>query len=174
MCRAICLNAILIVLLLPSYVSAGINLPWSSTYNCAEWKFTDGAPNCDGIDRYGNYSVTYQGTTRYEEITSAANNPSGGGGRGQRHYIGYGAGDGNFIMTGGMKISFNTTQTKVWIRWYQRWESGFTTNWHTFKNLFFRDSSAVSVQRAASFCRIGGDSMLLADGPGRSRSGSRG
>ena len=111
-------------------------------YNCPEWTYTDGAPDCDGIAKYGGYSVTYQGATHYEEITSAANNPAGGGGRGQRHYIGYGSGDGSFIMTGGMKISFPSTQTRLWIRWYQRWEPGFTTNWHTFKNLFFRSSSA--------------------------------
>src|SRR5437867_9355689 len=66
-----------------------ITLPWSTTYNCLEmvqgtspWNAYP-APLCDSIQSFGGWTANGQG----EQITSAANNPGGGGGRGQRQWV---------------------------------------------------------------------------------------
>jgi hypothetical protein len=96
--------------------SAGVDLPWSTTYDCAEWEYGESL-DCDGLDSHGADQQCGYG----ERITSAANYSSGGGGRGQRHLVA----SGDDQNTGGLKISFNQSQTEIWIRWYMRYESGF-------------------------------------------------
>lgn len=147
----------IVLLFLPLQSHAVITMPFSTTYDCDEWTTYSATLDCDGIGKKGSYTVTYDGSTHYEEIISAANNPAGGGGRGQRHYIGTGSG-GSFIMTGGLTFTFPSTQRKLWIRWYQRWEAGFTTNWNTYKQFFFRDTGA---QRQAVFHFDGDGSIDL-------------
>ncbi len=56
-----------------------------------------------------------------EQITTAANNPSGVGGRGQRHWNR----DGSNANSGGLAITFNSAQTEIWMRWYMRYQAGF-------------------------------------------------
>ncbi len=104
--------------------NAGIDLPWSTTFNCNEWNGGPGSqdPYCDGISKSGDWSCTTCDPPKYEQITSAANYPLGGGGRGQRHWIG----DGRNINSGSLAIHFNTPQTEWWIRFYMRHQKGFT------------------------------------------------
>ena len=110
---------------LPPSVSAGITLPFSTTYNCPEQQQGSTNPfwvTCDGISKAGDWT-TKNGSK--EQITSAANYPGGGGGRGQRHRIGdSGAPVNNTNNSGGVSFSFNTRHNEVYIRFYVRWEAG--------------------------------------------------
>ena len=63
-----------------------ITLPFSTTYDCAEQTQFDGIwVTCQGLGRAGDWTTKNGGK---EQISSAANYPGGGGGRGQRHWIG--------------------------------------------------------------------------------------
>src|SRR3989304_8335453 len=113
---------LMLVTFYPDISLSAVNLPWSTTYNCPEWTQSDGlyppAINCDGLTGYGGW-VTRDG--KEEQITSAANYPGGGGVRGQRQWVG----DGTNNNSGGIKITFNSPQPELWIRWYMRYELGF-------------------------------------------------
>src|SRR5688500_1127099 len=89
--------------LLPVPALALINLPWSTTFNCPEWNQSLGLlasiVKCNGLAGGGAWTSS---AGSKEQITSAANNPSGGGGRGQRSWIGDGVNNGS----GGMSVSF--------------------------------------------------------------------
>ncbi len=56
-----------------------------------------------------------------EQITTEANHSSGGGSKGQRHWLG----DGVNVNSGGTAVEFTTGQTEIWIRWYMRFQTGF-------------------------------------------------
>ena len=100
--------------------NAAVNLPWSTTYNCADW--TQGQTlNCDGLGTHGGWT-TSNGSR--EQITAAANYQGGSGGRGQRHWLG----DGVNNISGGLSVSFASPQSEIWIRWYMRYEQGFQWN----------------------------------------------
>ena len=117
--RLISINFLLITVF-PWIAFAGIDLPWSTTYNCSDWtKFTESI-NCDGVQKAQNIAIS----GHYEEITGAANNPNGAGGKGQRHYVG----DGTNSMSGGTSVFFNKPQPELWIRWYMRYKEGFKWN----------------------------------------------
>ena len=107
----------------PNNAFADVNLPWSTTYNCNDWTQSMGLfnVNCDGLTGYGGWT-TVNGAE--EQITAAANNPAGGGGKGQRHW----AGDGPTNNSGGLRIVFLTHQPELWVRWYMRYELGFQWN----------------------------------------------
>jgi len=118
-------------MIFPITAAAGVDLPWSTTYNCSDWnRFSDNL-SCNGISKMGSWTVSPEGY--HEQITAAANHPGGGGGKGQRHWVGNGTNN----NSGSIKIDFNQPQSKFWMRWYQRWEAGFTSNWDTFKNVWF-------------------------------------
>ena len=116
----------LVLVLFPSVSFAVVNLPWSTTYNCNEWKTSDGQnPNCDGLWEGGGWTCDNgDGTHEEEQITAAANYSSGGGGKGQRHWLG----DGVNNISGGMSASFLSSQPEIWVRWYMRYEQGFEWN----------------------------------------------
>jgi hypothetical protein len=80
---------------------------------------------CDDLAPNGDYTCSWQ--DKEEQITAEANNPSGGGGKGQRKWLGDGVNDGS----GGTKVNFNTPQSDVWIRWYARFQPGF--KWSTYE-----------------------------------------
>jgi hypothetical protein len=92
---------------------AAVPLPWSTTYNCPDWKQSDGlyppAINCDGLTGYGDWTTS---DGKEEQITAAANYP-GGGGKGQRHWLG----DPLANNSGGTKIEWTSPQPEIWIRW---------------------------------------------------------
>lgn len=94
---------------------------WSTTYDCADWKTSDGFDiGCDGLKKSGD--IKCQPGNVEEQITAAANNPNGGGGKGQRHWLG----DGHNILSGGTQLLFTTPQSEIWVRWYTKYPLGFT------------------------------------------------
>ena len=103
---------------LPAFAAAKVTLPFSTTYNCAEQaQGAAGWVNCDGLMAYGSWT-TINGSP--ERITSAANYPGGGGGRGQRHAIGMQT---QPDLSGSLKVEFAEEQ-ELYIRYYVRWEAG--------------------------------------------------
>jgi hypothetical protein len=113
-------------LVFPPTTSAVVNLPWSTTYNCPDWKSSDGQnPGCDGLWAGGGWTCDNgDGTVREEQITALANYPGGAGGKGQRHWLG----DGVNNTSGGVWASFPAPQSELWVRWYMRYEHGFEWN----------------------------------------------
>jgi hypothetical protein len=114
---------------------AGINLPWSTTFNCSDWNKYSDPLNCDNISKKGAW--TAEPGAYNEQITQSANYPGGAGGKGQRHWIG----DGTNNNSGSIQINFNSSQKRFWMRWYQRWQAGFSPNWDTFKNVWFEPNN---------------------------------
>ncbi len=99
---------------------------WQTTYDCPEssqtqW-FSSTPLSCDGLGRAGGWYPNSD-TAHGEQITSAANHPGGGGGRGQRHWIG----DGTNVGSGGTNINFVRTP-ELWLRAYVRYQPGFQWN----------------------------------------------
>ena len=88
---------------------AAVPLPWSTTYNCPDWTQSDGlngVVQCDGLTGEGGWTCDNgDGTVREEHITVLANYPGGGGGKGQRHWLG----DGINNISGGMRISLTSS-----------------------------------------------------------------
>jgi len=114
-----------------SQAEAGVNLPWSTTYDCPDWTAYNQSLNCDGLDK-GLDSTTANG--HQEEILSIGNNPNGGGGKGQIHYMDNGVNN----NTGGTAIYFNTPTKELWVRWYMKYQQGFKWNpLHYDKYLYF-------------------------------------
>lgn len=139
---------IIVVLSSSSLAYGGISLPWSTTYNCSDWLQYSDSLNCDGLSRAGGWTTA---SGDYEQITVAANNPNGDGGKGQRHWIGPGTNN----NSGGTRVSFNTPQTNIWIRWYMRWQSGFG-DFSTFKVLYLYPSSGTGAVFHVGTPGIGG------------------
>ncbi len=112
-----------ILVFYPVISYGAVNLPWSTTYNCADWTQSNGLynVNCDGLTGHGSW-ITSDG--KEEQITSAANYPGGGGGKGQRHWLG----DAPVDNSGGTRIEFASSQSELWIRWYTRFQIGFQWN----------------------------------------------
>ncbi len=107
----------------PNISQANIDLSsgyWETTFDCAEQDVLSGF-SCDGLTRYLGTN-TSNTCGNYEQITSAANNPTGTGGRGQRHWYN----DGTNLGSGGTQFSFSTVQSEFWYRWYMRYPLGFT------------------------------------------------
>ncbi len=104
---------------------AQVSLLWQTTFNCPEWDQSMGISksqvNCDGLSGWGSWTTS---AGDKEQITSAANYPGGAGGRGQRHWVGPGTNN----NSGGLSLSFPSTLSQVWIRWYMRYQAGFTWN----------------------------------------------
>src|SRR4030066_420726 len=101
---------------------AVVTLPWSTTYNCPDWTQSDGVPSCDGLLDYGGWTCDNgDGTREEEQITIAANYPSGGGGKGQRSWDG----DGINNNSGATRLPLTNPQPELWIRFYMRYPLGF-------------------------------------------------
>ena len=127
----------------PAAVKAAVTLPWSTTFNCADWDQSVGLGskdvNCDGISGWGGWGCSDSTGSKVEQITSAANNPSGGGGKGLRHW----EGDGQNNNSGGMSLSFTSVQNEVWVRWYMRYEKGFKWNPLVYEKWLLFDMSTI-------------------------------
>lgn len=148
----------LLCIFFPCVAAAAIDLPWSTTYNCADWNQFSDPLNCDGISKKGSWTATPGSYS--EQITSAANYPGGDGGKGQRHWVG----DGTNNNSGSIQINFNTNQSRIWMRWYQRWQSGFTSNWDTFKNVWFEANTSSRMVFHTGRPGIGGIDLNPPDG----------
>ena len=179
-----CALIILFTIIFTPVSFAAVSLPWSTTYNCADWAQADlyavaGQPwvasplNCDGVVDYGGW-LTSNGSK--EQVTLAANNPGGGGGKGQRHWLG----DGQTVNSGGTKIEFSS-QSEFWMRWYMRFEQGFQwANPAGYKILYFNVGEQGSITplfygynklalpsgASGSYCASTGVNCYSADGTG--------
>ena len=110
---------------------AAIDLPWSTTYDYGEWEWSPSnyhPPNYPEMDRTLDTSCGGHG----EQFTTAANMIAGGGGRGQRHWVG----DGTNNNSGGINVVFTPTP-EIWIRWYMRYESGFAWDALNYDKILF-------------------------------------
>jgi len=126
-----------LILICPHKVLAAVSIPWSITFDCDEWLHDGrGGPKCDSL-------VIASDSRTGTRITTAANYPGGGGGRGLRQYLG----DGTNQQTSGLYVTF-PSQSSIWIRWYMRYEEGFawTGNWPGYdKWLYIRNSAGKNV-----------------------------
>ncbi len=131
------------VLLSSKYSYAVISLPWSSTFNygaCSQ-RGAGGLPDCgttapDGI-YYDWGAMLLNG--KPTEVVAAANNPAGGGGNGHRVWVG----DGDNVLSGTVMVEFPSTQKEIWVRWYERYQSGFQWNPMGYsKELYFSTAGA--------------------------------
>lgn len=113
------------------------SLPWSTTFNCAEWDQAKNGYNsvgCDGITQtVGDWYADGHG----EQITSAANNSGGEGGRGQRHWFGdSGNGTATAPGSGGLLLEL-PSPTNFYIRFYFRFQSGLPINALEYWKVFY-------------------------------------
>lgn len=122
------LPVIAMILLSATPADAAVTLPWTTTYNCGDWTRTANGlynVNCDSLKGAGAWDCTNSdSTTEEEQITSAANNPGGDGGSGQRHWEGPGVNN----NSGGLAVDFLNTQSDLRIRWYMKFAAGFAWN----------------------------------------------
>lgn len=88
---------------------------------------------------YWSIAGDFSGGTTYvwEQITSAANYSSGGGGRGQRHWMADGNNGGTAPMSGGMIWTISNPSTNIWIRFYFRVQSGVAINTIKYWKIFY-------------------------------------
>jgi len=111
----------------PTAQSVGA-IVWQTTFNCPEWNqsagILDAAVCLAGDNIRGHGLWTTPGHPNGDEITLAANNAGGGGGRGFRHW----RADGFDVNGGGLKISLPANYADVWLRMYMRYQAGF--NWN--------------------------------------------
>jgi hypothetical protein len=116
---------------------------WKTTFACAEWLQTSGADPCsanDGIDNGGNWTTA---AGKGDQITAAANHSAGGGGLGFRHWRGNGGNNNG----GGLRITLPTRVSEMWLRWYMRYQAGFSWNGLSYtKDLYVNQGSANSGQ----------------------------
>src|SRR5687767_9283016 len=96
---------------------------FQTTFNCPDWRQSMGlndanvcAPS-DGIAGSGAWTTS---AGSQDQITAAANNPLGAGGKGFRHW----RGDGVNNVGGGIRIDFPPA-TQMWFRMYIRYQAGF-------------------------------------------------
>src|SRR5688572_26473950 len=98
---------------------------FQTTFDIPEWLQTpplvdtdaELAPDGDGVEGSGGWTTL---TGSLDQITIAANNPAGGGGRGFRHWVGDGENNGG----GSIRIKW-TPVFEMWFRYYIRFQSGF-------------------------------------------------
>lgn len=120
-----CLTLVVLFAITNSSEVSAVSLPFSSSFGasgqCGEWIQTQGLStstvNCDGWTGYADSSCD---ASHAESITTSANNPSGGGGRGNRHWIG----DILNQASGGIRLTV-TRSRELWIRTYRRYQAGF-------------------------------------------------
>ena len=125
----------LLFLLLAATGEAGVDLPWTTSYDCSDW--SQGSPlGCDSIAKYGDWTC---GSGQKEQITSAANNPGGPGGKGQRQW----SGDGTNDNSGSTVVNFNAPQKELWIRWYMRYQAGFKWTTLQYDKILYLDNTTV-------------------------------
>lgn len=126
-------NIALSVLILLSLIGtigtskAAVDLPWSQSYvGCNDWYgYSTGDPTGCTVSGLQKWSVQKAGGIQEEEIISAANNPSGLGGKGQRHYLGCTATTCFNSLSGGTVVNINNAPHEIWMRWYMRFQNGF-------------------------------------------------
>lgn len=103
------------------------NGAWSTSFDYSEPCFGGGQGGTD-CSTVADDGVSWANTGlngvdgNYTQASSAANNPNGSGGYGARFW----AGDGTNVQSRAVTVHFSTQQPELWLRWYMRYESGFT------------------------------------------------
>jgi len=99
---------------------------WSTSFSYSQECSVVGAPGveCKTIENDGiNWDVPARPQNgNYTSAISAANNPRGNGGMGARFWTK----DGTNQNTIAIRITFPSLEPEFWIRWYQRYEVGYT------------------------------------------------
>lgn len=163
-----------IFLMLPNFSQASIgfdqNGKWETTFNCSDWmqsSLENGTHPllCDSIDNAGDWTCNTSTYSQGDQITSDANNQIGNGGRGFRHWLGdYYDYDKNGVVDkqggGGVGINFSTPQKELWVRWYQRYQSGFQWSSIGFQKVLYIHTGDASGNSAIP--EFYGDNYLLA------------
>jgi hypothetical protein len=104
--------------------NAQTGLVFQTTFNCPEWNQSMGLNDsvvCNAGDRISGWGGWSTSSGMKDQITSTANNPSGAGGRGFRHW----RGDGQNNNGGGLVIQLPAPVQEVWVRYYMRYQAGF-------------------------------------------------
>ena len=132
---------VFIMLFFVGWVSASITFDvdgrWETSYDCADWNTYGDPLDCDGLSKCGGWTCS----GLYEQITSAANNPNGTGGKGQRHWVG----DGTNSNSGGIAVEFSHPQKELWVRWYMRYEDGFSWDPLQYDKILYFHSGSTSL-----------------------------
>jgi hypothetical protein len=108
----------------PTSSAQTVPLVFQTTFACPDWIQGMGGGDAnvcssgDGISGSGDW-ITSSGSR--DQIIAAANNPSGGGGKGFRHW----RGDGSNNNGGGLTITLPAPVTEMWVRFYMRFSLGF-------------------------------------------------
>lgn len=125
---------LIIFFLWPNFSLAAISFTdgkWETTFDCAEQIQYQSAMDCDGMVWSGNWSCNGKVTT----IESSANNPLGNGGGAKFWKC---SGDVN-LCTGTIAVVFPLPQKELWVRWYEKYETGFQwNNSIDIKSLYFK------------------------------------
>lgn len=125
-CLSVVITSVLGLLFYQESAFANADLPWTTSYNCTDWQQTSpisSNPNCDGlIKNLDSFPAGFP-----EQVTVNANFIGGAGGKGQRHWLC----DGTNVNSGGTTVTFNTSQTEMWARWYMRFQPGF--QWSSYQ-----------------------------------------
>lgn len=123
-------------------------IPWSTTFNCPEWKQGESL-NCDGIVKGGDWQCSGNGETP-SAIRPEGNNPAGGPGNGWRAAVGDGVNNG----AGNFSVTFAAEQPELWIRFYIRFPQGFrwsSLNYHKLLYLYTDRESNKGTQAIPEF-----------------------
>lgn len=129
-----------------SHADAATSLIWQTTFDCSDWNQSMGihdAAVCgagDGLTGWGGWTTA--GHRNGDEIVAAANNPSGGGGKGFRHW----RGDGTNVNGGSVRVVLPNPVTDMWIRFYMRYQAGFR-----FSPLIYTKDLYVNVGSVSTF-----------------------
>jgi hypothetical protein len=114
-----------------------VPLVFQTTFNCSDWIQGMGGGDSsvcasgDGIAGAGDWTT---GLGSRDQITVAANNPTGAGGKGFRHW----RGNGDNNNGGGLTISLPSPVTEMWVRIYIRYQAGFS--WSGGNPLYTKDN----------------------------------
>lgn len=120
-----------------------VTLPYSTSFDgCSQdvnYSVSGWACGTSASTVYNNVSAGACTGSGYEQISSAANYSGGAGGRGWRRYVCSGSNS----STG--SLSFNMPSSRdYWIRWYTRWEQGFSWSSLSYqKVIYFRPGTGV-------------------------------
>jgi len=121
----VCVVAAMFVVSGSPSAQSGVPLVFDTTFNCPDWNQGLGlgdAQVCgsgDGIAGNGAWTTS---SGSQDQITAAANNAAGAGGKGFRHW----RGDGYNNTGGGIRIAVPVSMSNFWIRYYMRYQAGFS------------------------------------------------
>ncbi len=113
-----------------------VPLVFQTTFDCTDWIQGMGGGDAsvcssgDGIAGSGDW-ITSSGSK--DQIIAAANNPSGSGGKGFRHWRGNGSNN----TGGGLTITLPAPVTEMWVRFYMKFSLGFA--WSGGAPLYTKD-----------------------------------